>query len=288
MNADEEQIIDSYSRRAAEYAGSDNFESCWGRLSESLWTRLDVNPNHRLVVDVGCGPGATLAHLATRYPPTTRLVGVEPAENMRRLGQALTELYPNIEFRDGRFEALPLESESVDYLYSIMAFHWVADAELAAREIGRVLRRAGSAEIFFVGRWNGREFIKQTTPVFLKYMGAAKLFAAAQLRKQFTAQEATGLFGRALPDRAVEVQELYKTYYDTLEGHWRWWVRIGGQLDAIPPSKRAQCEEDVRLALRQLEGPAGIPYTAHVLHAKVGRKREAGESAEGRPGGQGA
>lgn len=284
MDTNEDQIINSYSRRAAEYAGSDNFASCWGRLSESLWTELDVNSSHRLVVDVGCGPGVTLAQLVTRYPPTTRLVGVEPAENMRRLGQALTELYPNVVIRDGRFEALPFESESVDYLYSIMAFHWVADAELAAREIGRVLRRAGSAEIFFVGRWNGREFIKQTTPIFLKYMGAAKLFAAAQLRKQFTAQEARALFSRALPDRAVQVQELYKTYHDTLEGHWRWWVRIGGQLDAIPPSKRSQCEEEVRLALRQLEGPGGIPYTVHVLHAKVGCKGEVEEDAGGRSG----
>ncbi|MFL6284248.1 MAG: class I SAM-dependent methyltransferase [Pyrinomonadaceae bacterium] len=282
MGSDGDSIIESYSRRAGEYAGEDNFASCWGSLSESLWAELDVRPSHHLVVDVGCGPGTTLEYLAKHCPPTTRLVGVEPAEHMRRMGRTLTERYPNVEFRDGRFESLPLESESVDYLYSIMAFHWVADAEAGAREVGRVLRREASADIFFVGRWNGREFINRTTPIFLKYMGAANLFASARLRKQLTAEDATNLFSRTLPDRRVRVRELYKTYHDTLEGHWRWWVRIGGQLDYIPQSERARCEEEVRLALRQLEGPEGIPYTVHVLHAKVRRGRETEEPTEAR------
>jgi ubiquinone/menaquinone biosynthesis C-methylase UbiE len=288
MDNDGDSIIESYSRRAGEYAGSDNFASCWGRLSESLWSELDVDPAHRLVADIGCGPGATLVHLAKRYPPTTRLVGVEPAESMRALGRTLTGHHPNVEFCDGRFEALPLASGFVDYLYSLMAFHWVKDAEAGAREIGRVLRREGSADIYFVGRWNGREFINRTTPIFLKYMGAVKLFASARLRKQYTTEEATDLFSRALPDRPVRVRELYKTYYDTLEGHWRWWVRIGGQLDYIPQSERSRCEEEVRLALRGLEGPEGIPYTVHVLHVKVGRGPGTEKSPEERADGQGA
>ena len=271
MGTDKSSIIESYSRSAVEYAGYDNLASCWGKLSESLWSELDINPTYRLVVDVGCGPGMTLAYLAKRYPPTTQLVGIEPAENMRTIGGELTELHPNVTFCDGRFESLPFEPDAVDYLYSIMAFHWVTDAELAVREMERVLRREGSADIFFVGRWNGREFITKTTPVFLKYMGAKKLFASVGLRKQFTAQEATDLFSRAFPDRPVEVAEISKTYYDTLEGHWRWWVRIGGQFDSIPQSERSQCEVEVRHALRQLEGPEGIPYTVHVLHVRVGR-----------------
>jgi ubiquinone/menaquinone biosynthesis C-methylase UbiE len=274
MGTDESSIIESYSRNALKYAGCDNLASCWGKLSESLWSELDINPIYRLVVDVGCGPGTTLSYLAKRYPPTTRLVGVEPAENMRTMGRELTEIHPNVTFCDGRFESLPFEPDTVDYLYSIMAFHWVTDAGLAVREMERVLRREGSADIFFVGRRNGREFITKTTPVLLKYMGAKKLFASAGLRKQFTAQEAADLFSRAFPDRLVEVTEITKTYYDTLEGHWRWWVRIGGHFDSLPQPERSQCEAAVRLALRELEEPEGIPYTVHVLHAQVGRVGE--------------
>ena len=156
MGTDESSIIESYSRNALEYAGDDNLASCWGKLSQSLWSELNVNPNYRLVVDVGCGPGTTLAYLAQRYPPTTQLVGIEPAENMRAMGRELTQSYANVTFCDGRFESLPFEPDAVDYLYSIMAFHWVTDAELAVSEMERVLRREGSADLFFVGRSNGR------------------------------------------------------------------------------------------------------------------------------------
>jgi SAM-dependent methyltransferase len=269
MNADKDPIIAAYSRNANEYAGRDNAESCWGRLSTSLWAELEINHAHRLVVDVGCGSGGTLAHLATSYPQSTRLLGVEPADNMRVVGGGLTERYPNIAFCNGRFEALPLESHSVDYLYSIMAFHWVAQPEQGVSEIHRVLRPAAAADIFFVGRWNGREFISKTTPIFLKHMGAAQLFASARLRRQLTAEEAADLFTRGLPERSIQVREIYETYYDTLEGHWRWWVRIEGQLASMEQPKRAHCEEEVRLALQQMEGPQGIPYTVHVLHARI-------------------
>lgn len=267
---DNDQIIEAYSRCALGYDGRDNTASCWGRLSTSLWSKLNVNSKHRLVADIGCGPGTTLAHLAKLYPETTRLVGIEPAYNMRRLCCALTDLHPNVTICDGRFEAISLESESVDYLYSIMVFHWVTNEELAAREIGRVLHREGSADILFVGRWNGREFIDKTTPIFLKYMGPARLFAAARLRKQFTASETIDLFKQALPDRPIQVQELYETYYDSLDGHWRWWTRIEGQLANIPASKRSHCEQEVRSALQQMDSPQGIPYTIHLLHAKIG------------------
>jgi ubiquinone/menaquinone biosynthesis C-methylase UbiE len=287
MVSEQAPIIEAYSRYAAEYDGEGNSASCWGILSRSLWTALEVSPRHRLVVDVGCGAGDTLAHLAGLYPTSTHLVGIEPAENMRTLGRSRTGGHPNVAIREGAFEALPLKSGSVDYLYSILAFHWVEDADLAAREVGRVLGREGAADIFFVGRWNGREVIERTTPIFLRYMELNQLLAAARLRKQLTAAEAKELFERAVRRRRVQVFDLNETYFDTLDGHWRWWVRIEGQLSRIPPAKRSQCEQDLRGALRQLEGPKGIPYTVHVVHVKIGGQERPGTGARARRSGPG-
>ncbi|HET9179979.1 MAG TPA: class I SAM-dependent methyltransferase [Terriglobia bacterium] len=273
-----DRIIASYSRNAVEYAGVNNTESCWGALSRDLWPNLRINLNHRLVVDVGCGPGTTLLYLAELFKSTTRLIGIEPAENMRALCSKLTVHCPNIMVSGGRFESLPLEDSSVDYLYSILAFHWVTNAELAVREISRVLSADASGDIFFVGRWNGREFIHKTTPIFFKYMGAAQLFASARLRQQFTASAAMDLFKNALPGKTIHIQEIYRTYYDTLAGHWRWWVRIAGQLDCLSQAERSGCEKEIRDALQELEGPSGIPFTTHVLHAKITTQRPQGES----------
>src|SRR5882724_617035 len=107
-----------------------------------------------------------------------------------------------------------------------MAFHWVTDLDRSVNELRRVLRATGEADLFFIGRWNGREFIKKTTPIFLKYMGPARLLQAAKLRKQLSREDALKLFRSRFTDAQVSVEESYHTYYDSLEGHWGWWVRI--------------------------------------------------------------
>jgi SAM-dependent methyltransferase len=263
-------VIEAYSRLAGEYGAAENQESCWGRSSRNLWPRLRPRPEHRLVADVGCGPGATLVDLASRVAPGTRLIGVEPAAGLREQALAATAALPAVEIRDGRFESLPFADGEVDYLYSIMAFHWVADPEAGAREVARVLGPGGEADLHFIGRWNGREFIKATSPIFLRHMGPARLLSAAQLRRQLTVEAARQLFRGALPDRAVEVDERYETHHDTLEGHWAWWVRIEGQMLSIPADRRKECEREVREALAKLATPEGIPYTLHILHVRVG------------------
>ncbi|MGA8100777.1 MAG: hypothetical protein WB869_01410, partial [Candidatus Acidiferrales bacterium] len=61
------------------------------------------------------------------------------------------------------------------------------------------------------------------------------------------------------------------TYYDTLEGHWGWWVRIEGHFLQMPPDTKEACDQEVKAALESLAGERGIPYTIHQLHVKVRR-----------------
>ena len=153
---------------------------------------------------------------------------------------------------EGAFEQIPLESHSIDYLYSILAFHWTTDLDRSAQELARVLKSNGDMDLFFIGRNNGQEFIRKTTPVFLKYMGPVALLRSAGMRQQLTEDEALQLFSRAFPSHSVAVKESYDTYYDTLEGHWTWWVRIEGQLVEIPAQKRSDCDRAVRDAMATL------------------------------------
>lgn len=266
----EDPVVLAYSRRAADYDSPENLASCWGRNALELASRLPAGPGRGLIVDVGCGAGGALAQLAARCPPPARLLGIEPAAGLRERARAALAGFPNVAVRDGRFEALPLDAGTVGYLFSIMAFHWVADAARSAREIARVLRAGGEADLFFVGRWNGREFIRATSPIFLRHMGPARLLEAARLRQHLEAGEAHALFESALPGRTVTVEEEYRTYHDDLDGHWAWWVRIEGQLMRIPEERRVACEEQVRAALQALATADGIPYTLHILHVRIG------------------
>jgi ubiquinone/menaquinone biosynthesis C-methylase UbiE len=262
-------VVETYSRLAAEYDKTENLASCWGRVTQHSLGLVTVNDAYNTVVDVGCGTGRELAQLASLSPPAVQFIGVEPAANMREIAAARTDQLANARVLDGSFENLPLESGSVDYLYSILAFHWTTDLDKSVAELGRVVAPTGDMDLTFIGRHNGREFIQKTTPVFFKYMSPSAMVKAASLRKQLTLEETTALFRETFDSPALSVEETYHTYYDTLEGHWSWWVRVEGQLLDIPPEKKKECDQATRAAISTLATDKGIPYTVHLMHVRL-------------------
>ena len=232
-------------------------------------SHISLKKDCRVIVDVGCGTGRALLFLAAGDRSERQFLGIEPAENMRELAIMRTSGHANIKILEGRFEEIPLESASVDYLYSIFAFHWTTDLDASVREISRVLKPFGEMDLFFIGRNNGREFIQRTTPIFLKYMGPSGLLESARLRKQLTKDEAFRLFAEAFDRSRLSIQESYDTHYDTLEGHLNWWVRIEGHFVKIPARDRQQCDAELKIAIEGLRDAQGIPYTIHELHLKL-------------------
>jgi ubiquinone/menaquinone biosynthesis C-methylase UbiE len=261
-------IVETYSQLAAQYDAAENLLSCWGVASDKAVASLRLRDRHERVVDVGCGSGRALIALATRTMGSKEFIGIEPAQNMRHLASRLTKPYPSIRILDGAFETISCETGTVDYLFSILAFHWTTDLRQSVRELQRVLRPDGEMDLFFIGRQNGQEFIRATTPIFHRYMGPIELLRSASMRKQLSKAAAEELFGGCFGNR-ISVRESFDTYYDTLEGHWNWWVRIEGHFVQIPADKRSQCDGDVKNALASLQTAAGIPYTIHLLHVQV-------------------
>jgi hypothetical protein len=89
------------------------------------------------------------------------------------------------------------------------------------------------------------------------------------MRKQITRDAALQLFSNQFDSRRLSVEESFQTYYDTLEGHWGWWIRIEGHFVKIPSEKKQDCDREVQQALKSLEEERGIPYTIHQLHVRV-------------------
>jgi ubiquinone/menaquinone biosynthesis C-methylase UbiE len=261
-------IVETYSELAAQYDGIENMHSCWGMASDKALASLRLRDRHKRVVDIGCGSGRALIALATRTAGSKEFIGIEPAQNMRHLASRLTKPYPSIRILDGAFETIPLETGTVDYLFSILAFHWTTDLGQSVRELRRVLRLDGEMDLFFIGRQNGQEFIRATTPIFHQFMGPIELLKSALMRKQLSKTASEDLFEGFFGKRII-VNESFDTYYDTLEGHWNWWVRIEGHFVQIPADKRSQCDRDVKNALASLQTATGIPYTIHLLHVQL-------------------
>jgi ubiquinone/menaquinone biosynthesis C-methylase UbiE len=271
MQAAINPIVETYSRLADTYDDESNQQSCWGLAAERALASVVIKDDYQVVVDVGCGTGRALSRLAGESRPGVEFVGIEPAKNMRERAIERTQGIGDVRILDGRFEGIPLESQSVDYMYSIFAFHWTTDPEKSAQEISRVLKPTAEMDLVFIGRNNGRELIQRTSPIFLKYMGPALLLDSARLRKQLKKEEAFQLFAGTLAPERLSVEESYETYYDSLEGHWGWWVRIEGQFIGIPAGKREECNREIRQAMLSMAGEKGIPYTIHKLHVKLRR-----------------
>jgi ubiquinone/menaquinone biosynthesis C-methylase UbiE len=262
-------VLDSYSEHASAYDMEANQRSCWGKLAAAELASLRVRSDRGCVVDAGCGTGTALVDLASRLPPSTRLVGIEPAAGMRAIASRRTSAFPNVTVLEGRFEALPLGDASVGHLYSIHAFHWASDVDRAIGELHRVLAPDADLDMFFAGRGTGQEFIKATSASLLRHLGLAGWLASARLRNQLTLDQAQQAFGRGLPGRDVHVREIVETHFDTLEGHWAWFVRLEGHFAGLDSAVRSGCFREMREALRGLQTDAGIPYTTRILHAST-------------------
>ncbi len=265
MNA----IVEAYSQLAEHYDDERNRRSCWGRSAEQTLASIRLKNGHRLVVDVGCGTGRALATLASEQGSSRRFIGIEPAASMRTRAIQVTKPHSQVEIVDGAFERLPLEAASVDYLYSIYAFHWTTDLDGSVQELARVIKPSGEMDLVFTGRHNGREFLPKTTPIFLKYMGPKLLLESAAMRKHMTKESARELFESAFDPARVIVEESYQTYHDSLDGHWSWWGRAEGHFARMPSDKRAACDQEVKRAIAELATERGIPYTIHQLHVRL-------------------
>jgi len=264
-------VIEAYSEYARELEQEKNLSSCWGFITDLAYSQIKLQDHYRLVVEVGCGTGHELGKVVSKAGSSeVRFLGVEPAEELRGRAVKLLNDLKNVRVLNGRFEDLPIKSGTVDYLFSILAFHWTTSLESSVRELSRVLKPDGCMDLFFTGRNTGREFKAKTTPIFLKYMGPGFLLASASLRQHLTSSATEELFSGVFPENRLKVRESFHTCYDDIQGHWSWWrSRAAPHFVNIPEHKRGECDDKVREAIGSLATDQGIPYTVHLIHVEV-------------------
>lgn len=97
-----------------------------------------LGPEHRLVLDVGCGAGQTL--IASRLPAATLAVGVDPSLPAVKLGRSLDA---RLRLVCGAGESLPFARGRFDFVYSRVALPYM-HIDRALAEMARVLRPGGT------------------------------------------------------------------------------------------------------------------------------------------------
>ena len=105
---------------------------------------LDLRPGET-VLDLGSGAGIDVFLAARLVGPEGRAIGIDMTPEMlaRARANAVKGGYGNVEFREGRLEALPVAEGTVDAVTSNCVINLVPDKEAVFREIHRVLKPGG-------------------------------------------------------------------------------------------------------------------------------------------------
>ena len=134
---DKRRVADSFSRAASSY---DSVARLQRQVGQQL---LDLLPNDHQpvqVIDLGCGTGYFTEKLAKKYA-IAELTGIDFAQGM--LAFSSTEHGAAGRWLCGDAENLPLADDSVDLIFSNLAFQWCEQLPLLAAEIARVLKPGG-------------------------------------------------------------------------------------------------------------------------------------------------
>lgn len=162
---DKQRVAKSFSRAAKSYDSVARLQRQVGQnllnfLPDDLFSNnLSTNnvcPNQ--ILDLGCGTGYFIAPLANKYSDS-ELMGIDLAQGM--LVQAIqanaklaaTNMEQNFlaSWLCGDAENLPLTDNSVDLIFSNLAFQWCDKLPVLAAEIARVLKPGGTLAFTSLG-----------------------------------------------------------------------------------------------------------------------------------------
>ena len=100
----------------------------WDRYGQRTIERLRLRPGS-VILDVGCGSGASAIPAAKVVGPHGRVIGVDLADRLLAIARAkaTAQKLQNIEFREGDMEALGYPDASFDAVVCVFAIFFVPD-----------------------------------------------------------------------------------------------------------------------------------------------------------------
>jgi len=154
---------------------------------------LDVGDGDT-VLELGCGPGAAVAMLASRTP-AARIVGIDLSPDMISLaGERNHRAVESgaIELYQASFTALPLEAETVDRILAVNVVYFFPAGPAALKEAHRVLRPGGIMAIFATDRASMQRFA----------------FAGPDTHRLFDADELVACLRQAFETDSILIREV--------------------------------------------------------------------------------
>lgn len=196
----------------------------------------------RTVLDLGAGTGKLTRLLV---PSGANVIAVEPIREMREQLRDIVALA-------GTAERIPLTDDYVDAVTVAQAFHWF-DADVALREIHRVLRTGGGVALIWNARDERHPLQAALSEIFDRYEGDTP---RRQNRNWKTVLADSGLFERTRRVLFPHVQQVDEQGVVDR-------VLSVSFMASLPESERAEVERQVRaLAAGAIE----LPYMTELYY----------------------
>ncbi len=125
-------------------------------VREKALATANVQPG-KLAADIGAGTGFITEGLAKNG---LRVIAVDQSEAMLEEMKKKFAQFDSIEYRIGDFNSLPIQNETVDYIFANMYLHHVDSPQIAIAEMARVLKPGGILVITDLDEHNF-EFLKK-------------------------------------------------------------------------------------------------------------------------------
>ena len=193
---------------------------------------LQLQPGET-VLDLGSGPGLDAFLAAQRVGDDGRVIGIDMTPEMieRARDGARQVGLPQVEFRQGRLEDLPVEDASIDAVTSNCVINLVPDKARVFAETARVLKPGGRmviSDIVLDGELPealGKDLLAYVGCVAgalprEEYFGAVRGAGLGEL-EILSDTDAVKLFGGEVPGEMLEMIERTGTSVDDLRGKVR-------------------------------------------------------------------
>lgn len=142
----------------------DDVASQWDKMRETFFSEAvrekafavaNIQPDE-FAADIGAGTGFITEGLVQKG---LRVIAIDQSEEMIRETQKKFQDIAEIDYRKGDAESLPVENESVDYVFANMYLHHVESPPDAIKEMVRILKPGGKLIITDMDEHNF-EFLK--------------------------------------------------------------------------------------------------------------------------------
>jgi malonyl-CoA O-methyltransferase len=134
------EIRNGFNRSAKTYDSAAIFQR---EIAQRLFERLELmRIQPQIILDLGAGTGFCSELLEKKYPQT-EIIAVDVSENMLSQARSKKQWQSQQHFLCANAKSLPLESQSVDLIFSNLFLHWCFPLDPVVAELHRVLKPNG-------------------------------------------------------------------------------------------------------------------------------------------------